>query len=50
MSSQKLLKATRIFLETLYICQNFNDAIDNIFSKILKNADVSPVFKEGMEN
>ena len=34
-----------------FIYQNFNDAIENdMFPKILKNANVSPVFKKGSRN
>ena len=46
----KIIKGNSdIFWDLIY--QNFSDAIDNdIFSKILKNANVSPVFKKGPRN
>ena len=46
---KKLLKVIDIFGDFIY--QNFNDATENdMFLKILKNANVSPVFKKGSRN
>ena len=48
MHLKKLLEVFDIFQDFIY--QHFIDAIGNMFPKILKNVNVSPVFKKGSRN